>query len=241
MQPGCVWVPSPPGVACVSVPIADVAMGTPCDGPPAAMLAAMLSDEERLRYAQLPIRKRRIEWLAGRIAAKHALQRLTGAAHLPHDATVRRAPCGRPAFDTATLSISHSGREAMAAAAYVPVGVDTETFDALGATSLDLVVRPWEAHGVSRGLGCDFRAARTLVWCLKEALFKAAGSGGFVRFGVALQVLSWQPGQQRPVWRWDPPESQPAWPTLAAWQACFGWHHDAAWVLVSPMQTRLFS
>lgn len=193
----------------------------------------MFSKEERLRYEQLPVLKRRVEWLAGRIAARHALQRLTGADWLSHGAQVRRASTGRPAFDGAMLSISHSRRDAMAAVAHGPVGVDTETFDALRADSLSAVIRPWEVDGLCRGLGCDARVGRTLVWCLKEALFKAAGFGGFVPFAEALQVLGWQPQQAQPVWRWAPGPPQQRWPALGDWQTHYGVTDDSAWVLVT--------
>lgn len=230
--PVCRWMPAPTGAACASVPIDVVAAGVPHEGPPAPSLAAMLSKEELDRYAQLRIRKRRVEWLAGRIAAKHALQWLTGAPDLPCCTTVRCGPSGRPAFRAAKLSISHSRRDAMAAAAQLPVGIDTETFDALRASSLTALVRPWEVQAVADDIGCDAKAARTLVWCIKEALFKAAGYGGFVRFATALQVRGWPPQLGRPLWRWDPHEPAESRPALSGWRVQHGLGRDAAWVLV---------
>lgn len=234
-------MPAPEGVFCVSLSIEQVALDAPRAGPPGGALADMLSQEECLRYEQLPVHKRRVEWLAGRVAAKHALQRLQGAALLPRHAAVRSAASGRPAFDGAMLSISHSRRNAMAAAAHGPVGVDTETFDALRADSLSAVIRPWEVDGLRRGLGCDARVGQTLVWCLKEALFKAAGFDGFVPFAAALQVLGWQPELERPLWRWAPGLPCQAWPALGAWQARYGVTNDSAWVLVAAARAFSFS
>lgn len=233
----CRWMPAPLGVACASVTLDQVAAGVPNDGPPDAPLAAMLSDEERMRFGQLRIRKRRIEWLAGRIAAKHALQRLGGG--LARDATVRLGADGRPAVHAHRLSISHSRRDAMAAAARMPVGVDTETFDAMRADSLGALIRPSEAQALRRDLGCDPQVARTLAWCLKEALFKATGSGAFAPFAAALQLLGWSAGLARPSWRWDIDHAPPGAPLHEAWQARFGVGRDAAWVLVAPATTSL--
>ncbi|CAG1019429.1 partial 4'-phosphopantetheinyl transferase, partial [Burkholderiaceae bacterium] len=142
----CRFMAAPEGVACAWVSLDEVADGVPAAGALAAPLAALLSEEERRRYAQLRIRKRRIEWLAGRIAAKHALQRLTGSRRFPSQASVRTGADGRPVFDANTLSISHSRHEAMAAVARTPIGVDTETFDAMRADSLAALVRPREAE-----------------------------------------------------------------------------------------------
>jgi phosphopantetheinyl transferase len=233
---GCTWIAAPPGVACASIPLAQVAEGVPAEGPPAQPLAALLSDEEQRRFGELRFRKRRIEWLAGRVAAKFALQRLAGAAALPREAVVRSGAEGRPALDGAQISISHSRRDAIAAVAHVPVGVDTETFDALAAVSLDALVRPAEADSLRRDLGCDRTAARTLTWCLKEALFKVVGGGAFTPFATALQVVGWEPAQERPLLRWAP-EQEPAGavrPQLAQWRARFGLGSDSAWVLVWP-------
>lgn len=226
------WIPAPEGVACACLALEEISAGVPTDGPPCAPLAAMLSDEEFAHFARLRIRKRRVEWLAGRIAAKLALQRLHGC-ELPRGATVRQDANGRPTLSGTRLSISHSSREAMAAASHVPVGVDTETFDATRAESMSALVRPAEAQALRLGLGCDTQVARTVAWCLKEALFKAAGSGAFHPFAEALQLLGWCDGLTRPSWHWasngrplDAPQPQ-------AWQARFGIGQGSAWVMVA--------
>ncbi|CAG1018043.1 partial 4'-phosphopantetheinyl transferase, partial [Burkholderiaceae bacterium] len=158
----------------------------------------------------------------------------TGSCRFPSQASVRTGADGRPVFDASTLSISHSRHEAMAAVARTPIGVDTETFDAMRADSLAALVRPREAEALRRGLGCDLPAARTLAWCLKEALFKATGSGAFAAFAGALQLLQWTRGDPGPEWRWDAACAPADAPAARAWQARFGIGADAAWVLVAP-------
>lgn len=232
--PVCRRLPAPPGVRCVGLRLDEVARGVPDDGPPTPAFAALLSDEELCRFAQLRLRKRRIEWLAGRIAAKQALRHMPVALRHPRQATVRQAADGRPAFEGYALSISHSRREAFAAVSARAVGVDTETFDAMRAESLSALIRPDEAHALARDLGCDLQAARTVAWCLKEALFKAAGGGAFVPFACALQLDGWPAGDISPAWHWHG-ESARHLPALDAWRVGFGLERDAAWAIVAAL------
>lgn len=203
-----------------------------------ALLMHCLTEGEWLHCRQLPVRKRQIEWLAGRLAAKHALQTLIGLPHWPRESTVRYDAAGRPSFGIAALSISHSRGEAVAVSAHAPVGVDTETFDAVQADSISMLVGADEVSSVRRGWGCDTQAARTLLWCLKEALFKAAGDGAFAPFASALRIMDWQPTRSQPVWTWcrsTAPAHCHSWPNLIPWAAMAELTADAARVVVHPL------
>ena len=233
---GGLWLPSPPGCVGAALCLDRVAASVPHGAPLHSPLTRLLSDLEQQRFARLPVRKRQIEWLAGRLAAKHALQRLVGIPHWPRQFSVSSDAAGRPSFDIARLSISHSRREAVAVAAHGPVGIDTETFDAVRADSLSLLLGPEEVLSVRHDWGCDAQVARTLLWCLKEALFKAAGGGAFVPFAMALRVRGWPPAAAQPVWRWQGALAglqAPAPPVLAHWRADASFTEHAARVLVS--------
>ncbi len=232
--PPCHWLAAPAGIACGALALASVATGLPQDAPHTCPWLQWLSEAERRRFAQLPVHKRRLEWLAGRLAAKQAWQRLHRCPDWPLHTSVRADALGRPRFDDAALSISHSRCEALVAVAHVPVGIDTETFDALRAGSLSVLLRPDEVQAVQRGWQCDAWVARTLLWCLKEALFKATGgAGSFVHFAVALRVHAWSPGDVQPAWAWRSEAERR--PLLAPWRAQASLTGVAARVLVSPL------
>lgn len=234
--PRCHWLPTPAGMACAALGLDGIAAQVPRDEPLRCPLLPLLHEAERRRFAQFPVHKRRVEWLAGRLAAKHALQRLEDSPRWPQQAQVRNGPQGRPAFECAQLSISHNCREAVAVVAHRPVGIDIETYDALRANSLAALLGHDEWRAVQRGWGCDAQVARTLLWCLKEALFKAAGQGGFVHFAMALQVLAWSRTDAQPRWHWrGAPLPDASTPTLAAWRADATLTEHAARVLVSPL------
>lgn len=230
--PGCHRLAAPPGIACTVLALSEVAERLPAD-PQRSTLMQWLSAVEQRRFAELTVRKRRVEWLAGRLAAKHALQALTFEEHWPLQASVFNDAAGRPAFEGATVSISHSRHEAVAAVARVPLGVDTECYDALGADSLAMVLRREEVLAVQADWRCDPRVARTLLWCLKEALFKAAGSGAFMPFATALQVQGWPLGVRQPHWTWQPATAMPPL-HLERWCADAALTAWGARVLVSP-------
>ncbi len=82
---------------------------------------------------------------------------------------------GRPVFDIATQSISHSRSEAVAV--HMLVEIDTEAYDAVRAESLSMLMGPDEVLAMRHDWGCDACVARTLLWRLKKAMFKATGWG----------------------------------------------------------------
>ncbi|MEV6276622.1 hypothetical protein [Nocardia sp. NPDC051832] len=111
-------------------------------GPTVAVVSINLSDsefhmsaEEARRAATLPIPRRRAQWLAGRLAAKYAVQAYqqqhTGRLVATCDIAVRTLDAGpragMPVVDAPVgISISHSGDLAVAACASGPVGIDLE-------------------------------------------------------------------------------------------------------------------
>ncbi|MHA7682637.1 4'-phosphopantetheinyl transferase family protein [Cupriavidus sp. PET2-C1] len=245
----CFATPHAAGIRCWRIDLEALAAQCPghaCAGWPAS---AWLHAEELSRLQAFPMRKRRIEWLGGRLAGKQALRVLQAHRRSPgteaaREWHIRNGEDGRPVFagKAVHLSISHGRRIAMAAVGEVPVGIDVEGFDALRARSLDTLLWPSEVRVMRRALGALPTEARAFLWCLKEALFKAFGQNGFARFACALRLRDWH-GPDRPVW-----QAMAPWPALddagqdtgALARQANGWralcHQDAgaAHVLVTP-------
>jgi phosphopantetheinyl transferase len=147
----------------------------------------VLNDSELARWHELPAKgRRRLEWLAGRVAAKDAVRqwaaRSLGLA--PHHASIEIASdeAGRPLVRCRELesrgaaphvSISHAGGDAVAAADACRVGVDIEHLDAR--TSTDWARAAFHELDLAGARG----DAETLLnlWCAKEAAAKARGTG----------------------------------------------------------------
>lgn len=126
-----------------------------------------------------PARRR---WLLGRLAAKAAMARLTGAG--PEQVAVLRGPGGRPQawrldgrlFEDAWVSISHTVGAAAAVAARIPVGLDLERRD----RRLTERVRQWVFSPAELALiqaGPEPLAPPLALWCAKEAGAKSWGLG----------------------------------------------------------------
>ncbi len=157
--------------------------------------ARILSRAERRQFAALRFpQRRRDEWLAGRTAAKEAvaeLVRLTVGADLLHaDIEIVPDERGRPTVVTVPLgdlrpivSITHSGGEAAALAALVPL-------EDRGGVGIDLELLTLRPPGFAEAALAD--QERALIdslpdglaeewcvrcWCAKESVAKAAGAG----------------------------------------------------------------
>lgn len=171
-----------------------------------------LTPSERARLRGFTLYRRQLEWLGGRLAAKRALQAAFSErdGHAPplHAMRIDADERGRPQVpgNGFHLAISHSRRWAVAVAGDEPVGVDVEHHDALRAQSAGELLRPAEIEVLRRRLFCDPLHARTALWCLKEAWFKALGPRqGFALFAKAWHLQDW--GMQgRLNWRMDTPQ-----------------------------------
>jgi phosphopantetheine--protein transferase-like protein len=159
------------------------------------MLADLvLSRAERAQWQTLNGNsKRRHEWLLGRAAVKDAVRSLIAGGQppdvYPADIEVSKDQLGRPVVgrawgsapaDVPHVSISHSGGIALAAAAdcahWDGVGVDLELLDGRH-SDLDSVFTPGECELLD-ALEPPAREEWCLrLWCAKEAVAKALGTG----------------------------------------------------------------
>ena len=128
---------------------------------------------EREVFDQLGIDKRKKDWLAGRVAAKRAVQKLLG---LPFSAIeIGVEASGRPTVSGAHLSITHSGDVAAAIASLTPIGLDVETVEARDSSFEDLVLTDTDKSRLASA--SDRNTELTTIWCEKEAYAKWEGEG----------------------------------------------------------------
>ena len=178
----------------------------------------ILNDPERKQFEKFRSPKRRQEWFAGRLAAKRLVRRKLGGSGSRislQDIRILARESGEPCVELPPsfevqwrypLSISHSGRYAVAALAGVGkrVGADVETVAPREKSWLELVAHDSE---IFPGLRED-AVGQTVLWTLKEAVVKALGVGlsvGFsdVRFlrGAALGASRLEfHGKARRIW-----------------------------------------
>jgi phosphopantetheinyl transferase len=166
---------------------AEVAANLDAEGD--AYAATIVTDEERLLFGRLRVHKRRVEWLAGRIAAKRAFGRLSALrgdfAAVPQISVLSRANRAPyiDAFPELRVSISHSHDYAVAVIAPFGIGVDIEKteprprglaeyfFSTEEQVLLDGMTEPARRHELV-----------TLLWSRKEALSKFLLRGGELAF-----------------------------------------------------------
>ena len=137
-----------------------------------------LSLSEKAHYHSLWPRRRALEWLAGRIAAKLLIQSKTGASLGSIEIqTVAEGSCkGRPFYGRWFLSISHSNGLAGAAISLKPVGLDIELVRSR--PHMESVAFSEEERRSWDGLSSEARAHRsTQRWTEIEAIAKFRGRG----------------------------------------------------------------
>lgn len=136
----------------------------------------LLSEQERARYQQFPVEKRRHEFLLGRVALRTLLaDRLrTEPRHVPlrvTDAGALEVP-----GTSYHVSLAHSHERAVAVMAERPVGVDLERIAARDPQVADFLLHSSE-RSLLDTLPMEADRAFVLCWTLKEATLKALGTG----------------------------------------------------------------
>jgi 4'-phosphopantetheinyl transferase len=153
----------------VEVWLVDVSPGS--DRP--QRLIAATNDEERERAARLRMPGHAERWLAARGALRTLLGERVGVA--PGAVEFASGPHGKPALlgEELQFNLSHTGDLALVALGGVAVGVDIERLD----RSSRAIERALTS-GERAALSADDRDAELMrVWCRKEALAKAIGTG----------------------------------------------------------------
>jgi 4'-phosphopantetheinyl transferase len=162
-----------------------------------AVAGRTLSAAEQSLWSAIRSEKRRVEFLAGRIAAKRAL----GAPRfgMSRGASILRDPSGAPRIagrEDLFVSISHTNPYAVAVVSARPVGVDVEADDPRPAG----LSRYFFSHREKRllfGLGPEpMRRTVNQLWSRKEAVSKVVSLGGALPFnqldcsGPAIRILN---------------------------------------------------
>jgi 4'-phosphopantetheinyl transferase EntD len=168
--------------------------------------ASLLSPAEQIRYAGFTYAKRQREWLGGRLTCKFAALRLAAPqtritmpalSVLPaaNGAPLLSCP-SLPAGSLPAVSISHSGRYAVAMAAMAQAcGIDIQETTARTERVADRFAAATEVQLLREALP-ELEAAQrlTLLWTAKEALKKGLLRDQPVVFqGVALHSLTCAP------------------------------------------------
>ncbi|MFD9073450.1 4'-phosphopantetheinyl transferase family protein [Streptomyces lasiicapitis] len=175
------------------------------DADRAAIQNRHLSAEERARAAELPIPKRRLEWLAGRLAVKHGVSaylRRHGGVWVPTrevrvGAVARGIRAGKPTVNAPVeVGLTHSGDLAVAACGPRPLGIDLERTRQLPRELAQLLTLT--------APGCPVLATMPLPlrWACKEAVLKHFGFG--LRVDTReVELTAWHP-DGRFCWRPGP-------------------------------------
>lgn len=150
------------------------------------LLHTLLTSKEYETYQSYRLDKRKNEYLSGRIAAKLSLiQQFQTKNETIHcrDIEIGNAPSGRPYVNMrgkknspSELSISHSGKYALAIAAYSPCGVDIQSTETTLAKVKDRYCTA-EEESVLTSRTCSLQQL-ALLWAAKEALKKSYSRHG---------------------------------------------------------------
>jgi phosphopantetheinyl transferase (holo-ACP synthase) len=166
-----------------------------------SVLRSYLSEREAARYRAFRHRKRRIEWLAGRIAAKEAVRAFCfgsapTATAVEIDSGEDDAPAivmtagAVPSAEALHVSITHKTDVAAAAAlSGSKVGVDVEQITASIADIAEEFCTATERALVSAHEGSGGVYALTAIWAVKEAARKAVGPHLWSMADMAIQKV----------------------------------------------------
>ena len=151
-----------------------------------------LTTTEMRTFQAFTIPKRRLDWLAGRLAAKEAVRARAETGGRDSFRTIEICPStsaidsGRPRYTVHGnegafgLSICHAGDTAVAALSCRPeweIGVDLECVLPRNASLESVALSQQEQHQLGSLEGTSRDRAVTLVWVMKEAILKALGLG----------------------------------------------------------------
>lgn len=152
-----------------------------------AIEARHLSEEEAAHAATLRIRKRHLEWLAGRLAIKHGVcayrQRHTGVVAWTRDVRVSTVEGGlrrgKPLVDAPVeIGMSHSTDFAIAACGPRSIGIDLELSREMAPVLTELLTTGGGGDGAATEPGRRLAAMpMSLRWACKEAVLKYFGFG----------------------------------------------------------------
>lgn len=167
------------------------------DAARSAIEARHLCDEEAAQAAVLNLHKRRLEWLAGRLAIKHSVcayqQRHIGASVRTSDVRIRTIPegirAGKPTVNAPVeVGLSHSADLAVAACGPRAIGIDLERSREVPPLLAEILA--FESDGTGGTGGSDEYGAAgdpgrqrlgamplSLRWACKEAVLKHFGFG----------------------------------------------------------------
>ncbi|MFD9905363.1 4'-phosphopantetheinyl transferase family protein [Streptomyces sp. NPDC059063] len=161
----------------------------------AALQARHLTAEERARAAELPVPKRRVEWMAGRLAVKHGvsayLRRHGGGCVRTRDVSVgtvaRGIRAGKPTVDgPVEVGLTHSGDLAVAVCGPRAVGIDLERTRQVPRPLAELLTH------VPRRCPVLDTMPLSLRWACKEAVLKHLGFG--LRVDTReVELTAWRP------------------------------------------------
>ena len=149
-----------------------------------------LTEEEKRIYGSFTLKKRRREWLAGRIAGKESVMHFLGQKGI-HVASNFIGILSRPSrapyvvidneeAANLNISISHSNEIAVAAASedgIIGLGVDIEIVEDRSASFSRVAFTSKEREFLKKSTAREFPLLSTMAYTLKEAVTKALGIG----------------------------------------------------------------
>lgn len=194
----------------------------------AAIETRHLLAEESAYAGSLRVPKRRSEWLAGRLAVKHAVReyrrRHTGADTGTREVRVRKVRsglrAGKPLVDgPEEIGLSHSADFAIAACGPRGIGIDLELSREMAPMLTELLATDADTRTAGGADGALAAMPSSLRWACKEAVLKY--------FGFGLRVDTREVGLT--AWRTDGRFSWTAGPVLRghAPSAADGWRFDS--------------
>lgn len=148
---------------------------------------AVLSAEEEQTLRQFHSRKRKLEFIAGRLAAKQAFCRwFDCTVYHPADISIQRRPNGVPFIaehPDCIISISHSFEYAIALLARRRIGLDIEKIETRSPALVSYFCHPAEKFVYDRSESARYKDELvTRWWTRKEAISKYTMLGSRMNF-----------------------------------------------------------